>query len=157
MRHNLLRSLLMHTPQPSPTRHNPNPLPKKEENKQRQIIRQQHTHKNPPNNNRIPTQQDPIQQVQPHPKTNRLFPQIHRYQHLARIRRIAVHSIGQREREVEKGRPVDHCDAGEVAEPVEIALRGHAVDEEAGGSNQHRYEEDAEAHFGLADVVVFAG
>ena len=157
MRHHLPSSLLMHTSQPRPTSQNPNPLPKEEKDKQRQIIRQQHTPKNACNNHCIAPQQNPIQQIQTHSKRNRLLPKVHRNEHLARVRRVRINRIRERKREVKERRPVDHRDAGEVAEPVQVSLGGHPVDEESSGRDQHRDEQHAESHLRLTDVVVLAG
>ena len=156
MRHDLPRSLLMHPAQPRPASNNSNPLPKEDKDKQRQIIRQQYRHKDPPNHNRIPPQQNPIQQVKSHPEADRLLPEVHRDEHLARVRRVRINSVSEREGEVEERRPVDHCHAGEVPEPVQVMLRCHAVDEESCRSDQHRDEQDAKSHLRFADVVVLS-
>ena len=147
----------MHPRKPRPTRRNPNPLPPNHKRNKHQIIRQQHRPESPRDNHRIPMLQNPVQQIQPHSKADRLLPQIHRNQHLGRIRIVRVHRVGEREREVEVRGPRRHGDAGEVAEPVEIVLCREGVDDQHGRGDEHGDQEHAEAHLGFADHVVLLG
>ena len=92
--------------------------------------------------------------MQSHSERDRLLAQVHRDQHLREVCVERVDGVGEGEGEVEVAAPVAHGHAGEVAEPVQVALRRQSVDDEAGGGDEAGQDEDAEAHFGLADAVV---
>lgn len=154
MRHIPRRSSPMQPAQPRSSRPPSNPLPIKNKHNDHQIIRQQHSPKNPRYNNRIPPRQNPVQQIRPHPKRDGLLPQIHRDQHLRCIGIVRVHRVRERKREIEVCAELIDRHAGEVPRPVEVALGCEPVDDEAGWREEEHGEEDWKAHFGFADSVV---
>lgn len=157
MRQFLPLALPMHPTQPRPTSKSPNPLAIKPKDAQRQVIRQQQRAKDARNHNGVPPLQNPVQKLQSHPETDGLFSQVHGDQHLARVGVVRVHGVGEGEGEIEVSPPVYHGYSEHVANPMEVVLCGQAVDYEAGRRNNHGWEEDGEAHFGFANVVVFDG
>jgi hypothetical protein len=144
----------MHPRQPSPRIKHPHPLPKEHKRQQRHIINHQHRRENPSDNHRIPAHRHPIEQIQPESKTNPALAQTLRNHQLGSVGSVAVHCVRESESEVEVTSPVYHGDAGEETDPVEVQVGRHSVDYQTCGGDYHGREEDTEAHFGFADVVV---
>lgn len=119
----------MHPRQPRPSIKHPNSLSEPHKRQQRKIINHQYRRENPRHNHRIPAHTHPIKQIQPKRKANTALAQALRDHQLARISRVAVDSVREREGEVEVAAPVDHGDAREVADPVQMEVGGHAVDD----------------------------
>lgn len=143
--------------QPAPRVNHPYPLPPHHERHQRRIIHRQHRREHPRDYHRVPADPHPLEQVQAEREADPAFAQALRDHQLRRARRVRVHRVRQREREVEVRRPVDQRDAREVPHPVQAQVRCHAVEDQARGGDQHGREEHAEAHFGFADVGVTLG
>ena len=119
----------MHPRQPRPSIKHPNPLPPHHKRHQRRIIHRQHSRENPRDNHRISANLHPLEQIQPKSETNPALAQALRDDQFRGISGVGVDGVGQREREVEVGRPVDHGDAGEVADPVQFEVGGEAVED----------------------------
>lgn len=117
----------MQPAQPRPRRDLPYPLPEDHEHQQGQVIREQHAAKDARDDDRVPVLDDPVEQERAHAERDGLLAEVHRDQHLRSVGVVRVDRVRQREGEVEVGAPVLHRHARKVRDPVQVALRGEAV------------------------------
>lgn len=166
MRHELAHRLAMHLCQPRLCIESPNPLPKEHEHQNAQIVRKQHAAKDTSDDNSVPRLLNPIEQPLAKAEADELFADAHGDQRFGHVAVVAVDAVREGEGEVEvcsrersvcgeeyrkvrklTRRPVCHRHASEVAHPVQVSFCCEAIDDEAGGTDEHCWQEDAKAHF----------